>query len=103
MKKNKLYKNSLSNKINKVLDIPEEVSNSEMKVTIIGFDEMLIENYKGILEYEEFYVKIKTNIGNMNINGLNLNLDQITEDDILVKGKIKSIELDKMLDEEGET
>ena len=55
-----MKKNRLSNKINKALDIPKEVSVNETKVTIISFNEMLVENYKGILEYEEFYIKIKT-------------------------------------------
>ena len=95
-------KNRLSNKINKVLDFPTEISNGETKVTIIGFNEMLIENYKGILEYEEFYINIKIDIGSINVNGYNLSLEQVTGDDILVKGKIKSLDIERIL-EEGET
>lgn len=91
--------NRLSEKINKVLEVPREVSGVETKISIIGFDEMLIENYKGILEYEEFYIKIKTNIGIININGFNLSLEQVTEDDVSVKGKIESIDLERVLDE----
>lgn len=94
--------NRLSSKINKALEVPRELSQNETKVTIIGFDEMLIENYKGILEYEEFYIKIKTDIGNININGFNLNLEQVTEDDVLVKGKIESLDIERFLNEEGE-
>ena len=62
---------------------------------------MLIENYKGILEYEEFYIKINTSIGNININGFNLNLEQVTEDDISVKGTIQSIDVERTKDEEN--
>lgn len=89
----------LSEKINKALEVPREVSGVETKISIIGFDEMLIENYKGILEYEEFYIRIKTSIGIININGFNLSLEQVTEDDISVKGKIDSIDLERVLDE----
>lgn len=95
-------KSRLSNKINSLLEMPREVSETTPKVTIISFDEMLIENYKGILEYEEFYIKIKTTIGTININGFNLGLEQVTEDDISVKGKIESIEIERMEDEEIE-
>lgn len=95
-------KSRLSNKINSLLEMPREVSETTPKVTIISFDEMLIENYKGILEYEEFYIKIKTTIGNININGFNLGLEQVTEDDISVKGKIESIEIERMEDDEKE-
>ena len=87
----------LSNKVNKILEVPRELAENSPKFTIIGFDEMLIENYKGILEYEEFYIKIKTEIGNININGFNLSLEQVTEDDISVKGKIESISIERTL------
>ena len=96
-----MRKNKLSTRINKALEVSREVSKANTKVTIIGFDEMLIENYKGILEYEEFYIKIKTEIGNININGFKLNLEQVTEDDVLVKGIIESIEIER-IQEEGE-
>ena len=91
--------NRFSSKIDEILEIPREISNDDPKITIIGFNEMLIENYKGILEYEEFYIKINTNIGNININGLNLELEQVTEDDISVKGKIESMDIERLIDE----
>lgn len=93
--------NRFSSKIDEILEVPREISSVNPKVTIIGFDEMLIENYKGILEYEEFYIKINTAIGNINVNGFNLNLEQVTEDDIAVKGKIESIDIERIIDEEN--
>ena len=92
--------NRISNKLNNILEVPRELTDNNPKITIIGFDEMLIENYKGILEYEEFYIKINTNIGNININGFNLDLQQVTEDDILVKGTIESLDIDRVIDDE---
>lgn len=91
--------NRFSSKIDEILEIPREISSDDAKITIIGFNEMLIENYKGILEYEEFYIKINTNIGNININGFNLELEQVTEDDISVKGKIESMDIERLIDE----
>jgi len=90
----------ISNKINNILEVPRELTDNNPKITIIGFNEMLIENYKGILEYEEFYIKLNTSIGNININGFNLNLEQVTEDDILVKGTIESFDIDRTIDDE---
>lgn len=83
-------------KFNRILDIPRELDKKQTKVTIVSFDEILIENYKGVMEYEEFYVKINTEIGVININGFNLNLEQMTNDDILVKGVINSIDLERI-------
>ena len=82
-------------KINQILEMPREIDSKEPKITIISFDEILIENYKGILEYEEFFIKVDTEIGIININGYKLTLEQITDEDIGIKGTIKSIELEK--------
>ena len=83
------------NRFNEFLEMPREIDNKEPKVTIISFDEIYIENYKGILEYEDFFIKINTEIGTISVNGFNLTLQEITSDDIGVKGTIKSIELEK--------
>ena len=82
-------------KFNELLDIPKEVGSKLPKITVIGFDELVIENFKGILEYEDFFARINTYIGIVNINGFNLKLNQMTEDDIMVTGKIDSIEFEK--------
>ena len=84
-------------RLEQILEIPRELNHKISKITIISFDELLIENYKGILEYEEFYIKINTEIGTVNINGFNLTLEQITEDDVAVKGIINSIDLDRIM------
>ena len=91
----KMKKKNLK-RISEFLEIPREVTSNVPKITIIGFDEMLIENYKGILEYEDFFIKIKTHHGCVNINGFELKLNQMTEDDILVSGKIESIDWEKI-------
>ena len=86
------------NKIDRILEMPQEVCSNTPKVIITGFDEMIIENFKGILEYEEFFVRINTHIGIVNINGFNLNLENMTNDDIKVTGKLESIELERTVD-----
>ena len=85
-------------RIENMLEIPKEITTNEPKVTIVGFKQMLIENYKGILEYEDILIRIKTHIGILNISGFNLNLNQMTGDDIVVTGKIESIELESLTD-----
>lgn len=87
-------------KIDKWLEMPTEIVSDEPKITIIGFGEILIENYKGILAYEEIYIRINTYIGIININGYDLHLEQMTGDDISVTGKIDSISLEPNIDEE---
>ena len=86
------------NKIGKILEIPEEVYTNISKITVTGFDELILENYKGIIEYEENYTSISTYIGIVNIKGYNLNLEKMTNDDIKITGKIENIELERIED-----
>ena len=93
-----MKKRKKSNRVDKFLELPKEVYSNEPKVVITGFDELIIENFKGILEYEEFFVRINTYIGIININGYNLSLENLTNDDLKVKGKIESIEFERTVD-----
>lgn len=89
-------KRKKTNKIGKILELPQEVYSDIPKITITGFNEIILENYKGILEYEEFFVSIGTYIGIININGYSLNLEKMTNDDIKITGKIEKIELERI-------
>lgn len=89
-----------NNRLDKLLELPKEVYSNVPKVIITGFDEMIIENFKGILEYEEYYVRINTHIGIINVNGYGLDLENMTNDDIKVKGKIESIDIERTIDED---
>lgn len=91
-------KKQRKNRMDKMLEIPKEVYSNIPKLSVTGFGEMVIENYKGILEYEEFFVRISTHIGIININGYNLNLETMTNDDIKVTGKIESIEIERLVE-----
>lgn len=89
-------------KIDEILEIPVELSTNNPKITIIGFERVLIENYKGILEYQEYFIRLNTYIGIININGFNLNLEEMTSDDLLVTGKIESIDFEDLAEENEE-
>ena len=81
-------------KVGNILEMPSEIISNVPKITITAFDELIVENFKGILEYENFFVRISTYIGNVNINGFNLKLTQMNEEDILVQGKIESVDFE---------
>ena len=85
----------MKRRLDKMLEMPEEVYSNTPKITITGFNEIIIENYKGILEYEEFFASVSTHIGIINMNGYNINLEKMTNDDIKITGKIESIELER--------
>lgn len=72
------------NKLTALLEMPEEVMTDKPKITIMGFEEVAIENYKNILEYDEIFIKVNTYIGVINISGIGLKLIQMNKDDIMV-------------------
>ena len=86
-------------KLDEILEIPVELSTDIPKVTIVGFERVLIENYRGILEYQDYFVRVNT-LGILNINGFNLNLEEMTTDDLLITGKIESIDFEEVGEEE---
>lgn len=92
MKKNKL------SRINKILEMPSEITSSIPKITNLGFKKMMIENYKNILEYQDFFIRINTSIGIININGIGMKMEEMTEDDIIVEGEIDSIDFERIED-----
>lgn len=93
-KKTKKY-----SKLDSLLELPREVVSTDVKVTVNGFDEVLIENYKNILEYQDILIKANTFEGAISIYGFNLKLEQMTDEDIKVNGQIDTIEFEKITDE----
>lgn len=83
-------------KINKILEIPEEVVSSTPKITALGFSKILVENYKNILEYQDIFIRINTSIGIINIGGINLKMEEMTMDDIVIEGRIDNIEFEEL-------
>ena len=95
-------KRKIAEKIDRMLEIPKEVYTNMPKLSIVGFEEMIVENYKSILEYEDYYVRVNTYIGILNINGFNLKLIQMNQDDMKITGKIDSIDFESYEEDEME-
>lgn len=91
--KNRVKKES---KLDRILEVPKEISTNEPKVTIMGFKKMVVENYKVILEYQDIYIRVKTYNGFLNVSGLNLKLGEMNCDDILITGDIETIDFEKI-------
>lgn len=94
-----MRKRNKPSRLDSILNIPEELSTNKPKITILAFEEMLIENHKGILEYQDYFIRLNTYIGIININGFNLKLEEMTTEDIVVTGKIDSIDFESTVGE----
>ena len=82
-------------KFDRLFDIPEELTSDIPKITILDFNRMLIENYKCILEYQDFFIRIKMATGLVNINGFKLVMNEMTKDDLIITGTIENVDFEK--------
>lgn len=57
----------------------------------VGSNELVLENYKGILEYNTVCVKIKTNTQTVKICGKNLEIANMVDEVVCVTGSIISV------------
>ncbi|MCI8581599.1 MAG: sporulation protein [Dorea sp.] len=71
--------------------MPKDVIMGAPILTIIGQMELLVENYRGILEYTELLIRIQTRIGQIRIIGKNLMIEYYTNDEMKITGKVTEI------------
>lgn len=79
---------NLKKKISTITELPKEIILNLPLVSMIGNEEITIENYKGIIEYTEEKVRISTPSGILKVEGKNLCLKQITSESISITGRI---------------
>ena len=76
----------------KEMNLPKDVVLGEALVTLLGKREVLIENYRGILIYEEAQIKLQTKNGKLTIRGKRLHIEYYTQEEMKVTGQIQSVE-----------
>ena len=91
--KNKVV--SMKEKVSTFLELPKEVIQNSRKITIIEDENILIEGYKKIVDYYDNYIKIKANNMYVVIDGTNLDIEEITDFELVISGKIYSINYKK--------
>ncbi len=91
MKKNKDEK-KIKRTVTSLFELPKEVVLNLPLISLIGNDEMRIENYKGVIEYSEERVRIGTACGVLKVEGKKLFLKQITDENIVVSGVLSKFE-----------
>ncbi len=80
-----------------ILEVPRDVALGESIITLTGKREMMVENYKGIVEYDEHKLKIKTKQGFVELEGNKFLITYLTDDEIKVTGHIQHIKLENLI------
>lgn len=73
------------------LGLPADVIAGAPVITATGRNELSVENYKGIIEYDGNVIKVQTKLCRVCIEGKNLNILYFTEDEMRVTGYIRAI------------
>jgi len=84
---------SLKKKIVSALDLPKEILLPV--VTVTGGNEIMIVNYKGLMEYSNEKLRLNTSSGVVVIEGKNLTLSSIRTEKVMISGNVTKIELEQ--------
>jgi len=85
----------LREKVIEALELPKEIVLNIPKLTLVGNGSLIIENYKGIIEYESEKVRVNTGSGMISITGKRLYIKEITSENLYIEGDIHTLEFIK--------
>ena len=74
------------------LELPKDFLLGEVIVTVTGRKELLIENYKGILNYEDSFIRIQAKYCRVIIIGRQLSINYYTNEEMKITGFIEQIQ-----------
>lgn len=81
----------LRKNMTEALELPKEIMLNLPLISLVGREEVTIENYKGILEYSEEMLRIGTAAGVLRLTGKGLCLKQLSAECLIVTGKIENL------------
>ncbi len=84
-------KQTIKEKLARATAIPDELILDTYRLVMLGEREVTVENFKGILEYSDNLIRIRVKGGRMSIEGVGLEIKTVTDDEIQITGKIKSV------------
>lgn len=90
MRKKKLEQ--VKSAVSDIFELPKDIMLDMPKISMVGKNQILVENHRGVIEYTSSRIRVNSTIGVIRIQGDNLNLRNIATDDIMIIGGVKSIE-----------
>ena len=80
-----------SNSIIETCELPKDVLLGASILSLTGNDELVIENFKNMIEYQEENLLIQCKKYKIRIEGKKLHIELFTKEEMKIKGKIESI------------
>lgn len=74
------------------LKLPKDVVLGEVLVSLVGRCSVVVENYRGILVYNDSVVKLQAKNCRLSIYGKRLNIEYYNHDEMKITGQIQSLD-----------
>ena len=87
-----MNREQIKEKMVSAMDLPKDVIQNASVITILGRNELCIENYRGIIEYTDILIRVQTRAGLTRIQGTRLRIQYYTNDEMKVTGALSSLE-----------
>ena len=74
-----------------LFELPREIMLNLPKISMVGNNQLLVENHKGVIEILQ-RIRVNSTVGVIRMQGADMKLKNIAVDDIIITGEIKMIE-----------
>jgi len=91
IRKVKNNREKMVNRIANFLEMPEELFDNNIKITLVDNKYFYLEGYNQIDDYYNHYIKIKTKKNIIALDGKNMNIKEISDSELCIEGEILGI------------
>lgn len=84
-------KGSFKEVIADFFELPHEIILDLPRITLVGNMQLYIENHRGVISYDENQVRLSVNNGELIIRGEMLQIKNLLEEELLIKGIFESL------------
>ena len=91
MKKRNILSSELKESVVRAFDLPPDLAYGSVLVSVTGQSGLLIENYRGILEYKEEHIRIQAKDCRILVVGKRLKIEYYTNEEMKINGLIEQI------------
>lgn len=89
----KITKVPFSHKVAAFFDIPLDTVIDWPRVILSGNQSLVVQNHRGVIEYDRGIARINTKLGELVVSGSGLTLVSAVKEEIVIEGKVERVEL----------
>lgn len=95
LKKVKENKEKMVDRIANFLEMPEELVGDNTKITLVDNKYLYLEGKNQIVDYYDHYIKIKTKKVTITLDGKNMEIKEINDNELVIEGEILNVSYNK--------